>query len=124
MRTATPEKVRTSPLCTTTRIPKSRQLRALAIGMMHGMAGSAALILLSVGAAHSPAAGLLYIALFIGSIAGMALLSVAIAVPLRLSAGHFARLHNGMTALAGGLTCALGAFIVYHIGFVEGLLRG
>jgi len=34
------------------------------------------------------------------------------------------RLHNGMTALVGGFTCALGVFIVYHIGFVEGLLRG
>jgi len=106
--------------------PEKPPLRAVVIGMMHGMAGSAALILLSVGAAtQSPAMGVLYIALFgIGSIAGMALLSIAIAVPLRLSAGHFARLHKGMTALVGGFTCALGAFIVYHIGFVEGLLRG
>ena len=100
-------------------------LRALAIGIMHGMAGSAALVLLSLGAVQSPALGLLYIALFgIGSIAGMALLSVAIAIPLRLSAGHLAWLHNSMTALIGGATCALGAFMVYHIGFVEGLLRG
>lgn len=100
-------------------------VRALAVGMMHGMAGSAALVLLSLGAVQSPALGLLYIALFgIGSIAGMALLSVAIAIPLRLSAGRLSRLHNGMTALVGGFTCALGVFIVYHIGFVEGLLRG
>ena len=51
------------------------------------MAGSAALILLSLDAAQSFATGLACILLFgLGSIAGMALLSIAIAVPLRLSA--------------------------------------
>jgi len=100
-------------------------LRALAVGMMHGMAGSAALILLSLEAVQSWMMGLLYIALFgIGSIAGMALLSVAITIPLRLSAGHFSGLHNGMTALLGGVSCAVGAFMMYRIGFVEGLLLG
>jgi len=100
-------------------------LRALAVGMMHGMAGSAALILLSLEAVQSWTMGLLYIALFgIGSIAGMALLSVAITIPLRLSAGHLGWLHNGMTALLGGVSCAVGAFMMYRIGFVEGLLLG
>lgn len=100
-------------------------LRALAVGIMHGMAGSAALILLSLGAVQSLIMGFVYIALFgIGSIVGMALLSVAIAIPLRLSADRLTWLHNSMTALVGGFTCALGAFMVYHIGFVEGLLRG
>jgi len=101
-------------------------LRALAIGMMHGMAGSAALILLSLGAAQSPTLGLLYIVLFgIGSIVGMGLLSIAIAIPFRLSAAHRVTwLSNGMKTLVGGFTCALGAFTVYEIGFVEGLLRG
>lgn len=100
-------------------------VRALVIGIMHGMAGSAALVVLSLGAVQSPVMGLVYIALFgIGSIAGMALLSVAIAVPLRLSGDHLASLHKGMTAFVGGFTCALGVFMVYHIGFVEGLLRG
>lgn len=100
-------------------------LRAVAVGMMHGMAGSAALILLSLEAVQSWTMGLLYIALFgIGSITGMALLSVAITIPLRLSAGRLGWLHNGMTALLGGVSCALGLFMVYEIGFVEGLLLG
>lgn len=100
-------------------------LRALVVGMMHGMAGSAALILLSLGAVQSFAMGLVYILLFgAGSIIGMALLSVAIAIPLRLSAGYLGWLHKGMMALVGGLTCVLGAFMVYRIGFVEGLLLG
>ncbi len=93
-------------------------LRALAVGMMHGMAGSAALILLSLGAVQSFSMGLLYIVLFgAGSIAGMALLSVAIAIPLRLSASYLGWLHNGMIALVGGFSCVLGALMVYQIGF-------
>jgi hypothetical protein len=99
--------------------------RALAVGMMHGMAGSAALILLSLGAVQSFVLGLLYIALFgAGSIIGMALLSVAIAVPLRFSAGYLGWLHNGMIALVGGFSCVLGALLVYQIGFAERLLIG
>lgn len=105
----------------------SRELpvRAVAVGMMHGMAGSAALILLSLGAVQSVTMGILYIALFgLGSIIGMALLSVAIAIPLKLSAGYFTRMRNGVTAAIGGFTFALGGYVVYQIGFVEGLLTG
>ena len=54
-------------------------MRALLVGMVHGMAGSAALILLSLETLRPPAWGLVYIALFgIGSVAGMAALSVVI----------------------------------------------
>jgi len=96
-------------------------LRSLAVGMMHGMAGSAALILLSLGAVHSWSMGLIYIALFgAGSITGMALFSLAIAIPLRLSAGYLGWLHKSMTGLAGGFSCMLGGFTVYRIGFLGG----
>ena len=104
--------------------PHGLPLRALAVGMMHGMAGSAALILLSLEAVQSVAMGVAYIALFgLSSIAGMALLSVAIAVPLRLSTtGRLSWLHNGITMAVGAFSCLLGALIVYRIGFVEGLV--
>lgn len=98
-------------------------LRALAVGMMHGMAGSAALIALSLGTVSSWAMGLLYIAVFgLGSIVGMALLSVVITLPLRWTAANFGVLHKGMTGLVGGFSCALGAFVFYQIGFVDGFL--
>lgn len=100
-------------------------VRAVAIGMMHGMAGSAALIVLSLEAVQSLAMGVLYIALFgAGSIAGMALLSLAIAIPMRISASRFAWMRKGISAVVGVLTCLLGAYVVYQIGFVEGLLPG
>jgi len=97
--------------------------RALVVGMMHGMAGSAALILLSLEAVESTGLALLYIALFgIGSIAGMALLSAAIAIPMRLSAGYFTWLRRGISGCVGAGTLLLGAWMVWQIGFVEGLL--
>jgi len=98
-------------------------LRALLVGMMHGMAGSAALILLTLQTVHSPLTGLLYIALFgIGSIAGMAVLSVIIAVPLRYSASSLTWVHNGLQAVIGVTTLIIGGIIVYDIGITGGLL--
>ena len=100
-------------------------LRALAVGMMHGLAGSAALILLSLHTVQSVPMGILYIVFFgAGSIAGMALLSVAIAVPLRLSSRYLTFVHRGFGVAIGMLTLSLGAWMVYRIGFVEGLLVG
>jgi len=98
-------------------------LRALVVGMMHGMAGSAALIALSLATVSSWRMGLLYIAVFgVGSIIGMALLSVVITLPLRWTASNFEVLHKGLTGLVGGFSCALGAFVFYQIGIVDGLL--
>ena len=99
-------------------------LRALIIGMIHGMAGSASLLLLSLAAAPSIGTGLLYIATFgIGSILGMAACSAAIAVPLRISARSLTWLHKGMNAAVGASTCILGIVMMYRIGIVEGWLR-
>ncbi len=62
-------------------------VRTLLVGLMHGMAGSAALLVLAVTQAASPEYGLLYVLLFgIGSMLGMGALSIAIAVPLVVSA--------------------------------------
>jgi hypothetical protein len=84
------------------------------------MAGSAALVILSLGAVQSWTTGLLFVALFgAGSIVGMASLSVVIAIPLRLTAPHLRGLYNGLTALIGGLSCVLGILTVYRIGAAE-----
>ena len=89
---------------------------------MHGMAGSAALILLTLQTVSSPVLGLLYIALFgVGSLAGMAVLSVVIAVPLRWSAHGLTWLHNGLHAAVGVTTIALGATLIYEVGNRGGL---
>lgn len=98
-------------------------VRALMVGLMHGMAGSAALILLTLQTVQSPWTGLLYIALFgIGSMIGMALLSLVIAIPLRASARGVTWLHNGLQAVVGVGTIAIGAALIYEIGWQQQLL--
>ncbi|PHS35647.1 MAG: urease accessory protein [Robiginitomaculum sp.] len=89
-------------------------IRALLVGLMHGMAGSAALIILTLQTMTSPWLGLIYIAIFgIGSIAGMGLFSLVIVIPLR-AARHMTWLYNGLQASVGTATIALGAFTVLH----------
>jgi len=95
-------------------------LRFLMVGLMHGMAGSAALILLMLGSIDSPWLGMLYILLFgIGSILGMAVLSIAIAIPLRSSAKGLTWLHNGLQTAIGFFTIGLGASIVFGYGLIS-----
>ncbi|HET9044703.1 MAG TPA: urease accessory protein [Burkholderiales bacterium] len=103
--------------------PHGFPARALVVGMVHGMAGSAALVLLSLEALRSPAWGLAYIAVFgLGSILGMAALSAAIAVPLWLSSRRLTRARDGLSAAVGLATLILGCYIVFRIGAGDGLL--
>ncbi|MBL1405682.1 MAG: urease accessory protein [Rhizobiales bacterium] len=89
-------------------------IRALLIGLMHGMAGSAALILLTLQTLDSPWLGLIYIAVFgIGSIAGMGLFSLVIVIPLR-AARRMTWIYNGLQGTIGLATIALGIFTVTH----------
>lgn len=85
-------------------------LRALFVGLMHGMAGSAALLLLTASTIQSPWLGMVYIAVFgLGSMAGMAAFTVVIAVPLRASAKGLTWMRNGFQAVIGVATIVLGA---------------
>jgi high-affinity nickel permease len=91
--------------------------RTLMIGLMHGMAGSAALILLTMETVDSLWLGLWYMLLFgVGSMLGMAILSIIIAIPLRASANGLTWMHNGLQTAIGVLTCGLGISIVYQLG--------
>jgi hypothetical protein len=83
--------------------------RTLLVGLMHGMAGSAALLLLTVSQASSPVAGLAYVALFgIGSMLGMGALSTVIAVPLAVSARWLTWANSGLQGAVGIVTVAIG----------------
>ncbi len=101
-----------------------RGYRSLAIGMVHGLAGSAALMLLIVANIDSIGQGLLYIVAFgAGSIAGMMLISTMIGLPFVYTAVRFSRLNRILTGFASAASIALGSVIIYEIGFVQGLFR-
>jgi cytochrome c biogenesis protein CcdA len=87
--------------------------RTLLVGLMHGMAGSAALLVLAVTQAASPAIGLSYVALFgIGSMIGMGVLSSMIAVPLAVSARWLTSANRGLQGAVGVVTIAIGVMTI------------
>jgi len=90
-------------------------MRTLMIGIMHGMAGSAALVVLTLNAAQNLWLGLGYMLLFgIGSIAGMALLSAAISLPFSLSSRRIERLTGYLQLGIGIGTSGLGSVMVFN----------
>ncbi len=89
--------------------------RALTIGLMHGLAGSAALLLLAVSQQVSTAEALGYVLVFgVGSIIGMGILSAAIAWPLMASARKGNRSFKRFNLAIGGGTAAIGAVVMVH----------
>jgi len=97
-------------------------LRALVVGMMHGMAGSAALILLTLETAHSAGTAVLYVLPFgIGSIVGMVTFSAVISLPLSY-ARDFSWLGQHLRGAVGGATVCLGTWMVYDIAVAGRLL--
>jgi sulfite exporter TauE/SafE len=97
--------------------------RALIVGMVHGLAGSAALMLLVIPTIESRPLGLLYILIFgAGSIGGMMLMSFLVGLPFSLTARKFDRLNLAMQSIAGLISVGIGLLIVYEKGITEGLL--
>lgn len=102
--------------------PPGLPWRSLMVGVMHGMAGSAALMLLTAATFTSAPLGMLYLALFgFGSIIGMGLLSVVIAVPMRYSAGMMTWSRHALQGIIGSATILLGAVMVYEFGSTLGI---
>lgn len=88
--------------------------RSVVIGMVHGLAGSAALMLLIVPTIASPAVAIGYILIFgLGSIGGMMVMSLLIGLPFHFTANRFELLNKGIRLCAGVFSFGLGASIIY-----------
>jgi ABC-type nickel/cobalt efflux system permease component RcnA len=95
--------------------PHGFPYRALLVGLMHGMAGSAALILLTLHATITPGQAVGYILVFgLGSTLGMGVLSVVMAIPLWYSAHSLTRIHRGIQTCVGIGTTVLGLAVIYR----------
>lgn len=91
-------------------------IRSLFVGIMHGIAGSAAVIVLSAGTFDDPFMGLLYVALFgVGSIIGMAIFSTLIAIPIAYAAGGLTWFNRALQTSVGAGTIALGLYVMYGL---------
>src|ERR1700712_3645345 len=88
--------------------------RSLLVGLMHGMAGSSALLGLAVSQGSNPVYGMAYGALFgVGSMLGMGALSTAIAVPLAVSARWLTWANRGLQGVVGTITIGIGLMTIY-----------
>ncbi len=97
--------------------PDKSWRRSLSVGMMHGLAGSAALVALTASTAPSATSGLLFIALFgLGSMIGMAMFSAVIAVPLSLTAKTLTWANRGLQIGAGLFALGFGLSIMIETG--------
>jgi ABC-type nickel/cobalt efflux system permease component RcnA len=96
-------------------------IRPLAVGIVHGLAGSAAVALLVLTTIRVPSWAVLYLLIFgLGTVVGMMLITAVIAVPFKFSQGRFARLNRGLGMASGLISLAFGLFIVYQNAFVSG----
>ena len=89
--------------------------RSVIVGMVHGLAGSGALMFIILPLIPSPLVALAYIVVFgIGSIGGMMMMSFLLGLPLHFTAGRFDLMNKGIRWCAGLFSVGLGTFIVYE----------
>ena len=97
-------------------------LRPLAVGLIHGLAGSAAVALLVLTAIRDPRWAIAYLLVFgLGTIAGMMLITMIIGAPFAYTGKRFAPLNRSLGLASGLVSIAFGLFITFQIGFMDGL---
>jgi high-affinity nickel-transport protein len=97
-------------------------LRPLLVGIVHGLAGSAAVALLVLSTIRQPRWAIFYLFIFgVGTIVGMMLITAALALPFSFAGHRFAWLNRSLVVGSGLLSLCFGMFVCYQIGFVDGL---
>jgi hypothetical protein len=97
-------------------------LRSFGVGLVHGLAGSAAIALLVLSAIPQPLWATLYLAIFcLGTIVGMGLITTAIATPFTVAAQQMSWMHQSFVTGSGLLSFGFGLFLAYQVGIVDHL---
>ena len=99
--------------------------RPLVVGVVHGLAGSAGATLLVLPLIDDARWAALYLLVFgVGTIAGMALMTIAIAAPSVYAAGRASSVQRWVRLASGALSVCFGLYLAHRIGFVDGLFTG
>ena len=97
-------------------------LRPLLVGVVHGLAGSAAVALLVLATIGDTAWSVAYLLVFgVGTIVGMMLVTAAIAWPIAYSGSRFGWLPQRLRVASGAISLIVGLALAYRIGVVDGL---
>lgn len=100
-------------------------LRPLAIGVVHGLAGSAAVALLVLATIKSAGMAIVYLLVFgVGTVAGMSLLTLAMSLPISALSTRFGNFEEQLARVTGLVSLIFGLFLAYQIGIEGGLLFG
>lgn len=104
---------------------RRRMLKSFGVGLVHGLAGSAAIALLVLSAIPQPLWATLYLTVFCaGTVIGMGLITTAIATPLIFASTRMSSLHGRLVVGSGLLSFVFGLFLAYRIGVVDRLFDG
>lgn len=96
--------------------------RSLGAGVVHGLAGSAAVALILVASIPDFSDVVLYLLVFgSGTMVGMVALTSIFAFPVAYAAHRFVRFQRSVMRVAGALSVACGLFLAYRVGVLEGL---
>ncbi len=97
-------------------------LRPLFVGIVHGLAGSAAIALLVLATIQDVARAVLYLGVFgVGTIAGMALLTLLVVVPVAAATRRFVSVERYLVGATGAASLAFGAVLALRAAFGEAL---
>jgi high-affinity nickel-transport protein len=100
-------------------------IRPVVVGLVHGLAGSAAVALLVLATIQDTGTAIVYLVIFcIGVAAGMAVLTTVIGLPFMVSRRRSAQINRWLTIGSGVLSLAFGLLLAYDIGIVGGLFTG
>ncbi len=99
------------------------RLKSYVIGIVHGLAGSAA-VMLAVLASDTISnfwIGIWYILLFgIGTVISMGFITLVLGIPFAIT-GQYQRINRMVAGVAGTSSIAFGVFLMYELAVVEGL---
>ena len=96
--------------------------RPFLVGIVHGLAGSAAAALLIVPLIDDPRWAALYLLTFgLGTIVGMAAITVTIAFPSLVAAAHLPSFQPSLRVASGAVSLVFGLYLAHKVGFRDGL---
>lgn len=100
-------------------VGKGQAARSMAVGLVHGLAGSAAVTLLVLSTVKSSYAAAAYLLLFgLGTIVGMTAITALLSLPFRVP---LLTLNRGLAVGTGVGSFVFGLSLFVQIGFVDGL---